>query len=190
MEPSLALAILGQALNAVIFVAADEIIHFCWNCRAGEAARVAAKGVIRYFTTAALHHHTDEEDDLFPALPEAMAGSDAACLRTLTESLRCEHRVLAAHWRHLQPLLGKVGADETTALQGGRAKNALLAVADGETPPEGEFAAAATALVVAYTQHIQRENDELLPLAARLLSPNDLARLGQAMTDRRRISPA
>ncbi|MDO9451178.1 MAG: hypothetical protein Q7J21_11870 [Rugosibacter sp.] len=27
----------------------------------------------------------------------------------------------------------KVGADETTALQGGRAKNALLAVTDGET---------------------------------------------------------
>jgi hypothetical protein len=92
------------------------------------AARVAAKGVIRYFTTAALHHPADEEDDLFPALIEAMAGSDAVCLRTLTESLRCEHRVLAAHWRHLQPLLGKVGA--------------------GETPPEGEFAAA-TALVVA-----------------------------------------
>ncbi len=27
----------------------------------------------------------------------------------------------------------KAGADETTALQGGRAKNALLAVTDGET---------------------------------------------------------
>jgi len=148
----------------------QRLIGHLQSAGADEAARVAAKDVIRYFTTAALHHHTDEEDDLFPALIEAMAGSDAVCLRTLTESLRCEHRVLAAHWRHLRPLLEKVGA--------------------GETPPEGEFAAAATALVVAYTQHMQRENDELLPLAARLLGPNDLARLGQAMTDRRRINPA
>lgn len=136
---------------------------------ADEAARAAANGVIRYFTAAALHHHADEEEDLFPALIEAMAGSDAVCLRALTESLMCEHRTLAVHWQRLHPLLEKVGA--------------------GETPPEDIFAATATALVAAYAQHIRRENDELLPLAARLLDADELARLGRAMADRRRINP-
>ena len=49
-------------------------------------ARSAAAGVMRYFDTAAVDHHADEEVDLFPALIEAMAGSDAVCLRELTMS--------------------------------------------------------------------------------------------------------
>jgi hypothetical protein len=40
-------------------------------------ARLAAASVMRYFDTSARHHHADEEEDLFPALIEAMAGSDA-----------------------------------------------------------------------------------------------------------------
>lgn len=148
----------------------QRLVNHLKTAGADEAARAAANGVIRYFTTAALHHHADEEDDLFPALIEAMAGSDAVCLRALTESLTCEHRALAAHWQRLHPLLEKAGA--------------------GETPPEELFAAATTALIAAYMQHIRRENDELLPLAARLLDAGDLARLSQTMTDRRRINPA
>ena len=50
-------------------------------------ARSAAAGVMRYFDTAAVDHHADEEMDLFPALIEAMAGSDAVCLRELTAGL-------------------------------------------------------------------------------------------------------
>lgn len=136
---------------------------------ADEATRRAAENVIRYFTTAALHHHADEETDLFPALLEAVAGSDAVCLRTLTESLAAEHSVLASHWQRLHPLLEKVGA--------------------GETPPAGLFAATVAAFTCAYRAHIQRENGELLPMAERLLDPDQLARLGQAMSARRRISP-
>jgi CheY-like chemotaxis protein/HPt (histidine-containing phosphotransfer) domain-containing protein len=44
-------------------------------------------------------------------------------------------RALAAALARWLP--GKVGADKTTALQGGRAENALLAVADGNTVPVG-----------------------------------------------------
>ena len=40
-------------------------------------ARAAAASVLRYFETAAKDHHADEEVDLFPALIESMAGSDA-----------------------------------------------------------------------------------------------------------------
>lgn len=136
---------------------------------ADPVARAAASGVIRYFTTAAVNHHADEEIDLFPALFEAVAGSDAICLRALTESLAAEHCSLAGHWQRLQPLLEKVGA--------------------GETPPAVSFADTVTASTAAYRAHIERENRELLPMAARLLGPDDLARLGQAMSDRRQISP-
>lgn len=136
---------------------------------ADEAARTAARSVICYFTRAAIDHHADEETDLFPALREAMAGSDALCLRTLLDSLVAEHVTLAAHWRRLHPLLEKVGA--------------------GETPPVGHFASTMMVLNNAYRAHLVRENQELLPMAARLLGDGDLARLGAAMTARRRVTP-
>lgn len=40
---------------------------------ADRPAQEAANAVMRYFDTAARHHHEDEEQDLFPALLESMA---------------------------------------------------------------------------------------------------------------------
>lgn len=59
---------------------------------ADRLAQEAASAVIRYFDTAARHHHEEEEQDLFPALMESMAGSDAVCLRELTSSLCVDSR--------------------------------------------------------------------------------------------------
>jgi len=50
-------------------------------------ARAAAAAVMRYFDTSAVHHHADEEADLFPALLEAIPGSDPVCLRELVDAL-------------------------------------------------------------------------------------------------------
>jgi len=74
--------------------------------------------------------------DTFPfptATPEQQAR-----IRDLAEQIDAHRkRVLAAHdeltLTGLYNVRQKLGADEATALQGGRAKNALLAVADGET---------------------------------------------------------
>ena len=57
-----------------------------------QPAQEAATAVMHYFDTSARHHHDDEERDLFPALIESMAGSDAVCLRELTAALTAEHR--------------------------------------------------------------------------------------------------
>lgn len=38
-----------------------------------EQARQAAAYVLRYFDTAGMHHHRDEEEDLFPALITAVS---------------------------------------------------------------------------------------------------------------------
>lgn len=126
-------------------------------------AREAATAVMRYFDTAAVHHHDDEERDLFPALLEAMAGSDAVCLRELTEALRDDHRRLADLWQAVRRGLAGVAAGDAKAFD----------------------AAQAQALVDAYRRHIEREDAELLPMAARLLDDAALQAIGEAMRARR-----
>ena len=130
-------------------------------------ARDAAVAVMRYFDTAARHHHEDEELDLFPALLESMAGSDAVCLRELTAGLAADHRALDARWQALRRVLESVA--------GGAA--ATLAADD------------VRAFVDLYERHIAREDAELLPMAARLLDDAALDRIGLAMRGRRGVGP-
>ncbi len=133
---------------------------------ADAAARDAAAAVMRYFDSAAVNHHADEERDLFPALIEAMAGSDAVCLRELTASLAGEHRELEARWRRVRDALAPLAAGTASSLAA------------------GDF----EALVNSYERHIAREEAELLPLAARLLGDDVQDRIGCAMRARRGIA--
>jgi len=129
---------------------------------ADRQAREAAVAVMRYFDTSARHHHADEETDLFPALLESIAGSDAVCLRELTGSLTADHRALEQRW--------------------GRLRFDLEAVASGAaTLAAGDV----HAFVDLYARHIAREEAELLPMAARLLDEATLDRIGLAMRTRR-----
>ncbi|TEA78005.1 hemerythrin domain-containing protein [Allopusillimonas ginsengisoli] len=129
-------------------------------------AQRAAAGIIRYFDTAAVLHHADEEEDLFPALLESMAGSDAVCIRELTSALSAEHRLLESAWRTLRASLQRIAAG----------KPALL--------PD----AAVITFTSTYARHMRIEEDEVLPMAARLLSDHDIDRIGRAMRKRRGIS--
>jgi hemerythrin-like domain-containing protein len=128
-------------------------------------ARSAAQAVLRYFDTSALHHHADEEEDLFPALLESMAGSDAVGLRELTQALSAEHREHEARWRRLRAALERVA----------RGEDAELSADDID------------AFIDGYARHLEREERELLPMAERLLCAEDLARVGRAMRERRGI---
>lgn len=130
---------------------------------ADRQARDAAAAVMRYFDTSAVQHHADEEVDLFPALIESMAGSDAVCLRELTTSLTTEHRELEQRWRALRTRLEQVVRAEAANL------------------PDDEV----HGFIALYERHIAREEAELLPLAARLLSDAELDRVGLAMRARR-----
>jgi hemerythrin-like domain-containing protein len=132
---------------------------------ADEQARTAAGNVMRYFDTSARHHHQDEEVDLFPALLEAMAGSDAVCLRDLTDGLTREHRQFEGMWQGLRAILRRIADGENT----------LLAI---ET---------VDAFTGAYARHIEREESELLPMAARLLDDAQIGTIGAAMRGRRGI---
>ena len=133
---------------------------------ADDAARSAASAVLRYFDTAAKDHHADEETDLFPALIESMAGSDAVCLHQLVDSLSADHRQLEAHWRQLRVKLQVIAAGDAASL------------ASDDIEP----------LITLYERHIEREEKELLPMAARLLSDDALDAVGRAMRERRGIA--
>ena len=108
---------------------------------------MAATSVMRYFDISAKHHHADEEEDLFPALIESMAGSDAVCLREMIDGLTAEHRTLEVAWRRLRNVLDRIAAGESAPLASDLVE----------------------ALVRLYERHIEREENELLPMAARLL---------------------
>jgi hypothetical protein len=118
---------------------------------------------MRYFDTAARGHHADEEVDLFPALLETMAGSDAVCLHEMMAAQTAEHRQLESRWRALRLALEQVAA-------GGPA---LLAPQDVK------------GFTDLYERHIAREEAELLPMVQRLLSGPELDRIGRAMRLRR-----
>ncbi|MDB6002426.1 MAG: hypothetical protein JWP52_4125 [Rhizobacter sp.] len=129
-------------------------------------AQQAAANVVRYFETAAKDHHADEEVDLFPALIESMAASDPVCLREMTAALTENHREIEALWRRLREVLERVALGEPALLD----------------------ADVVEAFVTAYERHIEREERELLPMAARLLSTEELDRIGRAMRERRGIT--
>ncbi|HET7524661.1 MAG TPA: hemerythrin domain-containing protein [Burkholderiaceae bacterium] len=130
---------------------------------ADQQARDAASAIVRYFDTSARHHHADEEVDLFPALIESMAGSDAVCLRDLAASLSADHREREHRWRHLRPALEQVASGDAAALAADEVQ----------------------AFVGLYERHIAREEAELLPVAKRLLGDAELDRIGLAMRARR-----
>ena len=130
---------------------------------ADDMARTAAASVLRYFDTAAVHHHQDEEEDLFPALIESMAGSDARCLHALVDGLTQEHRQLEAAWSGLQAV--------------------LQAWSDGR--PAELDPARVEAFCSLYAEHIRREDEELLPMAQRLIDDHALADMSRAMRARR-----
>jgi len=130
-------------------------------------ARAAAAAALRYFDTSAQDHHADEEVDLFPALVDSMAGSDAVCLRELVDALTTDHRRLEAAWRRVRRVLVRIAVGDDLA---------TLEAAEVE------------ALVGLYERHIAREEGELLPMAARLLSDDALGRIGRAMRERRGVT--
>jgi len=130
---------------------------------ADEQAKSAAQNILRYFDGPALFHHADEEQDLFPALLEAVAGSDAVCLRELFDRLTAEHRQLENRWHRLRP--------------------ALLQIQEGTAAelPKNEI----EHFIQEYADHLITEDEELIPMAHRLLPASSLEHMGKAMHHRR-----
>lgn len=129
---------------------------------ADQQAQQAAQGILRYFDTAGQFHHQDEEENLFPALL-ALDVPDKEEIETLVDRLLAQHVVMFAAWSEMRAVLVKI--------------------AEGMNAPLPE--ALIEKLSGSYTRHIALEEAELLPLSARLLSPQQIAELGNSMAERR-----
>lgn len=129
---------------------------------ADAAAVAGAQSILRYFDVAAPLHHQDEDDDLFPALLQK-ARPELACV---IQEVTAEHAELGALWQQVRVALLAVVAGDAKAL--------TLSVAR-------EFA-------LRYPAHAAREELEIYPFAAILLSELDLAQMGKVMSARRRVA--
>ncbi len=122
-------------------------------------ARQAAQAILRYFDSAGRHHHDDEEQDLFPRL---RASNDAEA-QALVARLLDEHQGMDAAWQRLRPYLAALSETSAATLD----------------------AAAAQHFIDVYDRHITLENTQLIPLAKRLLSAEQLSTMGNNMAARR-----
>lgn len=134
-----------------------------------EQVRQAAESVLRYFDTAGEHHHDDEERDLFPALVAQDAGATAA----LVAALRADHVEMRAAWQRLRTPLTRIARGASLDDDAASEAESVLDAGDVE-----RF----TAL---YRAHIAREEEDLLPLARRVLGGAALQTVGAAMARRR-----
>jgi hemerythrin-like domain-containing protein len=123
-------------------------------------ARAAARAILRYFDLAAPNHHADEEESIFPRL---IAASPSA--KPLLDELEREHASLAANWVRLRPMLAGIAA-------GQRANLSARDVVEVRR---------------AYDAHIEREESEMIPLAATTFDAATLAKIGREMAARRNV---
>jgi hemerythrin-like domain-containing protein len=121
--------------------------------------------VIRHLHGPTRTHHEDEEVSLFPR----MVARDAEAARAIA-ALEAQHETLEAQWNAVLPT--------------------LVGLAEGDEPTDelvARLAVGVEALVTAYREHIRLEDEELYPLAKRVLSEAEVAALGQEMAARRHI---
>ncbi|MGD2075989.1 MAG: hemerythrin domain-containing protein [Gammaproteobacteria bacterium] len=123
-------------------------------------ARTATARAVQFFTTTAVHHHQDEEVDLFPVL-----NRQSLKLADVVHRLRKDHEQLRALWDRL-----------LTDLKRGPA-----------LVEDSAFAERVRAFCNAYREHIAREEKELFSLAQHILSHRQLEDIGRAMARRRGI---
>ena len=124
-------------------------------------ARAAARALLKYFDGAAPNHHADEEESVFPRL-RALAREHAG---ELCDELEHDHEALATTWRRMRPLLAGIAA----------AVRANLSPKDVDD------------LRNLYASHMLREEQLLIPLAARWLDADTLRQIGEEMAARREI---
>lgn len=135
---------------------------------ADQQARQAAAAILDYFDKAAHLHHEDEERDLIPTLRAVATGEDAATLDALLPSILQDHQEMDALWNALRPELQLIAEGNGSALSADNAKR----------------------FAERYTGHMEREESMIAPMALRLFSPEQMARMGQSMQARRGIGAA
>jgi hemerythrin-like domain-containing protein len=129
--------------------------------------RQALEVALKYFEVAAPRHTQDEEQSLFPRL---RASHQPEALAALSRMDALEHDHERADAMHAE------------------VHRICRMWLDTHTPPEPELDQLLHELRGLYAQHIQLEDSELFPLAARLLTDHQLSQIGQEMAQRRGLA--
>lgn len=141
----------------------DRIIEHLQKHGADAQAQTACRQVLHYFNTSGIHHHEDEEVDLFPAMLAACKPQRRKKIQGVIAQLNADHIVMAQAWRSLEPALKAVEAGEACTL-------------DSD---------AVAAFQNAYLAHIEREEAEAFDVAVQILDAAALERIGRCMAARR-----
>jgi len=139
-------------------LAAHLPIHGC-----DALAQEAASNVMRYFDSAGRHHREDEENDLFPLVMLVARGQNAGGLAPLIDQLHREHEEIEQIWLKL--------------------RDALETIAYGENAPMDDLEV--DRLCGMYREHFAIEEANIFPLAAKILTPEQLSAFGRGMRQRR-----
>jgi hemerythrin-like domain-containing protein len=132
-----------------------------------DAARQAARDVMRYFDLAAPLHHEDEELHVFPPL---LAGGDPA-VRALVLRLQHDHRQMALAWTEARQTLNAVAECEPSAWQ----------------PLQAGPTAALDRFADLYQQHLVHEDETAYPVAKAMLTDAALQAMSADMMRRRGV---
>lgn len=133
---------------------------------ADQQAQQAAQAVLRYFTQAAPLHHEDEEKDLLPSLVQSVSNADRPVFEDTLRTILGQHKQMEALWQQLEVQLQAISEASSAQLD-----STLIE----------EFKNI-------YNEHMQIEETQIAPLAARTLDANQFANIGRAMQHRRGIN--
>lgn len=134
--------------------------------------REALEVALRYFSTAAPRHTADEESSLFPRM-RALRDDRVAAMLAEMARLEADHAMAVRLHDEVDELGrrwladGSISADQTARL--------------------GELL---ESLVTIYERHIAYEDRVVFPTASEVLSPSDIAAVGQEMAQRRGLDPS
>ena len=151
----------------------EQIIRVCETWRGGvlqETQREALEVALRYFRQAAPLHTADEETSLFPRLRACAQSGDIAAQQALAviERLEADHDVADVQHAVIDEL-GTRWLDRSTL----------------EAPEAAQLEAQARALRAFYAAHIAVEDNELFPLAGKVLAHDAVEIVGREMAARR-----
>ena len=136
---------------------------------ADDAARSAARAVIRYFDTAAVAHQADEDEDLFPLVRAAAARGGRNVVGATLYELEREHESMDRLYSELRAALDSIAKGEAECL-------------DAELVSRFAWL---------HRRHMRLESTLILPFAREALEPGQCAMLGERMAARRqKIVPA
>lgn len=131
----------------------------------------ALEGALRYFAVAAPKHTADEEVSLFPRLRSSADPAAAGVLASL-DALEHDHDEADAHHAAVDVLV-------RSWLANGRLAQAEIA----------ELRERLAGLQALYQRHIEVEDREVFPAAARVLDRAQIEQIGGEMAARREVRP-